>query len=96
LSRVLRTVRGHFPFAFSVVKNKNNIIGWALLVHFNLVAANNPSNYAMLLSIQQLFNVSKIVYFKDKSYIRYFVNGLKDCLIIKEHFIQNPLLIYKL
>jgi len=87
---------GEGSFSFSVVKSTSNTTGWALLLKFNLVAANNPANYTMLVSIQQFFGIGKIVYSKDNTYIRFIVNGLKNCLIIKQHFINYPLLSYKL
>jgi LAGLIDADG DNA endonuclease family protein len=87
---------GEGSFSFSLVKSNSNKIGWALLIHFNLVASNNPANYSMLYAIQEFFGVGQIVYSKDNSYIRYIVNGLQNCIIIRNHFLSYPLLSFKL
>ncbi len=79
---------GEGSFVFSLVRSKSNKIGWGLLIHFNLVAANNPANITMLLAIQQFFGVGQIVYAKNNSYIRYIVKGLENCLILRNHFFK--------
>jgi hypothetical protein len=87
---------GEGSFTFSVVKSNSNKIGWAILIHFNLVAKNNPANLSMFQSIQQYFGIGQIVTAKTDNYIRYVVNGLPNCLILRDFFIKYPLLSYKL
>jgi len=61
-----------------------------------LVAKNNPANLKMLEEIKQFFGVGRVKIEKDSKVVRYWVTGLRDCLIIREHFIAYPLMTYKL
>lgn len=87
---------GEGSFYFSIVRCKTCITGWSVIIGFNLVAANNPANLKMFSFLPQFFGVGKIIFAKDNSYFRYVVNGLTDCLILRNHFINYPLLSYKL
>lgn len=87
---------GEGSFFFSVCKSINNKIGWQIAIGFNLVAKNNPANVAMFNQIQQFFGFGKIIYAKDNSFIRFIVNGVPNCLLLRNHFHNFPLLTYKL
>jgi hypothetical protein len=87
---------GEGSFYFSIVKTKHTKIGWSITIGFNLVAKNNPANLSMLKLIQQFFGVGKIVYAENNNIIRLIINGLPNCIIIRDHFLKFPLLTYKL
>jgi hypothetical protein len=87
---------GEGSFYFSVVKSKSTKTGWSVTIGFNLVAKNNPANLTMLKSIQQFFGIGKIIYADNDNIIRLIINGLPNCLILRDHFIKYPLMTYKL
>lgn len=79
---------------FSLVQNKKKD-GWLVIPTFSIVAAINPANFKMLLAIQTFFgNIGHILV--NKNVYQYRVMGLKNCLIIRSHFINYPLMTYKL
>jgi LAGLIDADG endonuclease len=63
-----------------------------------LPANNNPANLEMLQQIQTFFgpNLGSISLHKTNNILCFYASSLKDCLIIKEHFIKFPLMSSKL
>jgi LAGLIDADG endonuclease len=86
---------GEGCFAINIYK-ATTAIGWSVGLIFMLVAKNNPSNLGMFEEIKNFFGVGSIKVEKNGSVIRYWVTGLQDCLIIRNHFISYPLMTYKL
>jgi len=86
---------GDGSFIISIVKSKTSKIGWSILIHYQLVAENNPANYTMLNEVKLFFGVGSIINNSRDNTIVYNVSGLQNCLIIKNHFINYPLLTYK-
>jgi LAGLIDADG endonuclease len=86
---------GEGCFAINIYKSTTSI-GWSVGLIFLLVAKNNPANLAMFEEIQNFFGVGNVKVEKNGSIIRYWVTGLHNCLIIRNHFIAYPLMTYKL
>lgn len=88
---------GDGNFSVSIVQSPNHKLGWVVQFSYSIVAGANPPNYNMLLNINSYFNnTGSIVYKKSGNcYILKFSN-LKNCLIVKEHFLKYPLLTSKL
>lgn len=88
---------GDGNFYVGVYPNPKSKLGWSVMLRYVITAGVNPSNYAMLISIKEYFggigNIS--INTSDNTY-NYAVTNLKDCLIIQNHFINYPLLTYKL
>jgi hypothetical protein len=87
---------GDGSFIISIVKSKTNKIGWSILILYQIVAENNPANYIMLNNIKTFFGVGNIINNSRDNTIVYSVSGLNNCLIIRNHFINYPLMTYKL
>lgn len=92
---------GESSFTFSIVKNPRSTLGWSITLEFHIVAAFNPANEAQFLLIQAFFGgigTMRIVPATEHSsaYIRYSVKSLQDCIIIRDYFLSNPLMTYKL
>jgi hypothetical protein len=81
-------------FSFSVIKNKSKT-GWLVIPSFTLSADINPANFQMLSKIKSYFGGIGHINVASGTY-NYHVMGLKNCLIIKNHFINYPLMTYKL
>jgi len=87
---------GNFNFSISKtksIKNKN----WDILFTYNIVASDNLSNLKMLNQINNYFGtIGKITKVKNENTLSLRINGIKNCLIVREHFLKYPLLTYKL
>ena len=81
-------------FSFSIIRNKGKT-GWLVKPSFSICADINPANYQMLSLIKAYFGAIGHINIGSGTY-NYHVMGLKNCLIIKNHFINYPLLTYKL
>lgn len=83
---------------FSIgIRKATTSIGWSVGLEYRLVAKNNPANLKMFEEIQNFFGFGHIrVNENNGAVIRYQVNGLQDCLKIREHFVNFPLMTYKL
>lgn len=86
---------GEGCFEISIYKSTTSI-GWSVGLIFMLVAKNNSANLAMFEEIKNFFGVGNVKVEKNGSIIRYWVTGLYNCLIIRNHFIAYPLMTYKL
>jgi len=94
---------GEGAFSFSINKKEKKLDGtfrWQIQIEFLLPASNNPANKEQLILIKNLLGVGQISVNKakgnNKSLLRYRVQSLKQCLLIKHHFEQYPLLTDKL
>lgn len=69
---------------------------WKIIPGYSLVAGLNPANLIMLRKIRSYFNNRGHIFIskRDNTY-RYTVTGLKNCIIIKNHYDQYPLMSYK-
>ena len=81
-------------FSFSINRNKGKT-GWLVIPSITIGADINPANYQMLSLIKAYFGAIGHINIGSGTY-NYHVMGLKNCLIIKNHFINYPLLTYKL
>lgn len=83
---------------FSIgIRKATTSIGWSVGLEYRLVAKNNPANLKMFEEIHNFFGFGHIrVTENNGTVIRYQVNGLQDCLKIREHFVNFPLMTYKL
>ena len=86
---------GEGCFYIKVRPSINTKIGWTVELYFNLVAKNNPVNLAMFEEIKQFFGVGR-VRVTALNYIYFEVGSFKDCLKIRDHFLNYPLISYKL
>jgi hypothetical protein len=85
---------GDASFYFSIWNDKNK---WRVRLGFTLVAGNNPANIKMLEQIKQFFgNIGLIQFNSSSNTVVFTINSLKNCLIIRDHFLAYPLLTYKL
>lgn len=85
---------GEGCFYFSIVENSNKI-GWRVKIGFTLVASNNPANLIMLKNVRDFFGVGIVKVTSNPNVLVYLVENFKDCLILREHFLNYPLLTYK-
>jgi hypothetical protein len=60
------------------------------------VASNNLANLQMFKQIHNFFNVGRVIEEPKTNMLRFRVINFKDCLIIQNHFINYPLMTYKL
>jgi hypothetical protein len=86
---------GEGCFYFSIVENSNKI-GWRVKIGFKLVASNNPANLIMLNTVRDYFGVGIVKLSSNPNVLVYLVENFQDCLKIREHFLNYPLLSYKL
>ena len=81
-------------FSFSIIRNKG-ITSWLVIPSFTIGADINPANYQMLSLIKAYFGGIGHINIVSGTY-NYHVMGLKNCLKFKNHFINYPLMTYKL
>lgn len=88
---------GDGNFSVSIVQSSSHKLGWVVQFSYSIVAGANPPNYEMLLNINSYFNNTGTIVYKNSGncYILKFSN-LKNCLIVKEHFLKYPLLTSKI
>lgn len=88
---------GDGNFSVSIIQSPKHKLGWVVQFSYSIVAGANPPNHNMLLSINSYFNNKGTIIYKKggNCYILKFSN-LKDCLMIKDHFLKYPLLTSKL
>jgi hypothetical protein len=87
---------GDGGFFVGIIKSTNSI-GWSIRLIYSLTASNNQANYLMLLRINEYFgNIGRIVLENTSNVFRLEIHGLKNCLIVRDHFFKYPLLTYKL
>lgn len=85
---------GDGSFYFSIKKDKRN--NWfGVQLFFELSAGNNPANLKMFQEIQNYFGGVGRIYVNHYNVLTFCVSSLKDCIIIRDHFINYPLLTYK-
>jgi len=84
-------------FYVAISKSSKNIIGWSVSINYQIVASINSANLTMFEQVKSFFgdigNISEHV--KDNT-LRYTVSGVGNCKIIQNHFLNYPLLTYKL
>jgi len=89
-------IDGDGSFYFSLSKNKKNN-KWYINIGFTIVASNNPANYLMLKEVKNFFNgIGNINLHKNYNTLHFVVTRVNDCIIIRNHFENYPLLTYKL
>lgn len=92
---------GESSFSFSITKTQLHRLGWTARLVFNLVAADNPANRKQFEKIRDFFGVGKIVEVPAQTpttepAIYFVVRSLRECLVIRKHFENYPLLTTKL
>jgi NADH:ubiquinone oxidoreductase subunit K len=88
-------VDGDGSFGFSIFKRKAKS-DFVVVPVFTIVAGSNPANYNMLILIKEYFgDIGFITNNKKDNTYNYSVSGIANCLIIKDHFLNFPLLTYK-
>jgi hypothetical protein len=86
---------GDASFYFSIWNDRKKD-KWKVQLGFTLVAGNNPANIRMLEQIKQFFgNIGVIQFNSFNNSINFTTKSLKDCIIIRDHFLAYPLLTYK-
>src|SRR4051812_11336905 len=84
-------------FYVGITPSTKNTIGWQIHVSFSITAAQNYANYIMLQNIQNFFGgIGQIKIDVTKNVYYYTVSKFNECLIIQNHFLNYPLLTYKL
>jgi hypothetical protein len=86
---------GDGSFGCSIIKNKSKT-SFLVLPTCTLAASVNPDNYKMLTIIKSFFGNVGSIQINNKNTYLYTVSGLKNCLILKTHFENYPLMTYKL
>lgn len=61
---------GDGTFYFGLTKRANSL-RWEPSIGYSIVAATNPANYELLLSVQEFFGLGKIRFAADQSYMRF-------------------------
>lgn len=93
---------GDSSFIFSLTLkdptgNKFDPSNWKIKIQFELVAHNNPANLILLEQIQAYFGgIGKIYNHNSDNTLRFTVFSIRDCIIIRNHFINYPLFTYKI
>lgn len=92
---------GEGSFSFSILRNKTQKIGWAVRLNFSLVAAKNPANERQFQLIKDYFGVGQVVERKaltpnSNPSIYFVVRNFQDCIVIRKHFENYPLITTKL
>lgn len=84
-------------FYISISRSTKNIIGWSVSINYQLIASINSANLAMLEQVKSFYgNIGNISEHVKDNTLRYTVSGVSNCKIIKNHFLNYPLLTYKL
>ena len=91
---------GESSFVFSIFRNKASALGWTVSLEFKVIAALNPANELQFKLIKDYFKFGSIFIAPSKgnnsAHILYKVSSLKDCIVIRDHFLKYPLATYKL
>jgi LAGLIDADG endonuclease len=88
---------GDANFGLGVYANSTSKLGYSVILTFTITAGINPANYRMLINIKEFFGgIGYITTNKTNNSHNYVVSNLKDLLIIQKHFLNYPLLTYKL
>nr|YP_009493156.1 LAGLIDADG endonuclease [Ganoderma leucocontextum]AWJ63951.1 LAGLIDADG endonuclease [Ganoderma leucocontextum] len=88
---------GDGSFYVTISKSVKNEIGWSVSINFQIVASENSANVQMLELVKSFFcNIGNISRHGSDNTIRYTVGGVSNCKIIQTHFVNYPLLTYKL
>lgn len=84
---------GDGNFSVSIVESSKHKLGWVVQFSYSLVAGANPPNHTMLLAINSYFNNKGSISYKKAGncYILKYSN-LKDCLMVRDHFLKYPLM----
>jgi LAGLIDADG DNA endonuclease family protein len=84
-------------FNVTILKSDKAKVGWIVTLQFTIVASNNPSNMLMMTQINLFFNnIGNITIRNQDNSILFSIQGLKNCLIVRNHFLNYPLFTYKL
>ena len=82
---------GEGSFYVSITKNKNFKLGWQVRLFFAIEL--HYSDADLLKLIKKYFNeIGSISENKERKYIKYEVSSLQDLAIIKNHFLESPML----
>lgn len=88
---------GDGSFYISISKSNKNIIGWSVSINYQIVASINSANLRMMEQIKSFYgNIGNISKHETDNTLRYTVSGVANCKIIQNHFLNYPLLTYKL
>jgi LAGLIDADG endonuclease. len=88
---------GDSSFWFSIVPNKKLKIGYEIKPGYSLIAAINSANYNLMLLFDSFFGgIGSIITDHKTNMYEYRIQGFKNCLKVKEHFISYPLISYRL
>jgi LAGLIDADG endonuclease len=88
---------GDANFGLGVYANTTSKLGYSVILTFTITAGINPANYNMLINIKDFFGgIGYITTNNTNNSHNYVVSNLKDLLIIQQHFLNYPLLTYKL
>jgi len=86
---------GDGSFSFSIIKRPTKKVGFTVLSTFCITAGANSKNYKMIILVQEFFGeIGRIA--KNEGVYQYTVQNFANCIVIRNHFIQYPLLTYKL
>lgn len=87
---------GDANFSFSVTKTPSTKnLNWAVQLNYNITADGNLANLKMLKLVKNYFGGVGFITKTKEGYFTLRINGLKNCLIVRDHFIKYPLLTYK-
>jgi LAGLIDADG endonuclease len=73
------------------------VAGLKFSINYQIIASINSANLAMLEQVKSFFcNIGSISKHEVDNTLRYTVSGVANCKIIQNHFLNYPLLTYKL
>lgn len=88
---------GDGSFYIAISKSAKNLIGWSVSINFQIVASANSANMKMLGLVKSFFgDIGNISKHNSDNTLRYTTGGVANCKIIQQHFLNYPLLTYKL
>lgn len=90
---------GDGSFWITITRSKTNKVGWSVAPYFSITAGNNSANIDMLNEVNKYWKgIGKVrlKYHKNSEAAELEIIGLSNCLSIRDHFDNYPLLTYKL
>lgn len=88
---------GDGGFNIRILKDTSLAVGWTVRTYFEITAGLNEANFLMLNNINNFFGlIGRVEERRDNNSYVFRVTGLKNCLILKNHFDEYPLMTYKL
>lgn len=88
---------GDSSFWFSIIPNNKLKVNFEIRPGYSIIAAINPANYELMLLLDEYFcGIGSILTDNKTKMYEYRIQGFKNCLIVKNHFLSYPLMTYRL